>query len=141
MNSVLPLAVCLLFVYSNGQQLVNPWQRPSSSQPLVRLGYPLQGPGIPQPAMDTSTFPSRAPAGPMGCGRRIGQGCAQGELGNMNCGHGTYVDQCNICQCAKGPDEICGGMRGELGRCTANLHCFIENEPQFLGKCISYTSG
>ncbi|XP_047489946.1 uncharacterized protein LOC125039746 [Penaeus chinensis] len=68
MKSVLPLTVCLLFGCSNGQQLGNPWLGFGSSDLLMSFRYPFQGPGGP--------FLPRAPAEPMGCGRRIGQGCA-----------------------------------------------------------------
>lgn len=48
-----------------------------------------------------SPSPPAASAGPVGCGRRKGQGCAKSIVSGMVCAHGTYVDTCNECQSAK----------------------------------------
>ncbi|XP_037791292.1 uncharacterized protein LOC119586617 [Penaeus monodon] len=102
------------------------------------LGHPVQRPGPSHPLMAASHFPSGVLVGPQRCGERIGQGCVQSIVDNMKCPHETYVDICNMCQCAKGPNETCGGAWGEHGRCTANLHCFNNNEPHSAGKCMSH---
>jgi len=53
-------------------------------------GNPLQG-----------SVPPGVSAGPMGCGKKIGQGCVKSIVVKMKCVNGTYVDACNTCQCAK----------------------------------------
>ncbi|XP_069985544.1 uncharacterized protein [Penaeus vannamei] len=105
------------------------------------LGYLLQGPGSSQPLMAASPLPPAASEGPVGCGGTIGQGCEQSIVGGMNCAYGTYMDMCNRCHCAKGPNEICGGAWGEHGLCTANLFCFVENVILLVGRCRLYIYG
>ncbi|XP_069989666.1 uncharacterized protein [Penaeus vannamei] len=152
-------------------------------------GYPLQGPGPLHPLPTPRPVQPAVSTGPAGCGSGMGQGCMQSIVDNMNCDHGTYVDTCNLCQCAKvrsvscqgpaepavsgspveynktrsqgcvqntvddmkcahgtyvdmcnrcqcakGPNETCGGTWGEHGRCTSKLHCFVENVT-LVGKC------
>ncbi|XP_042856382.1 uncharacterized protein LOC122242985 isoform X3 [Penaeus japonicus] len=151
MKSVLLLAACLLFVSSNG----------------LRYWKPLPGPGFLHSLTGARLHPSRVSEGPleygrrsqslddplnshslpwtfvgsMGYGRGMGQGCVQSEVADMNCAHGTYVDRCNVCQCAKGPNEICGGACGQYGRCSIGLFCFTEDESHRAGRCISHVSG
>ncbi|XP_047489974.1 uncharacterized protein LOC125039766 [Penaeus chinensis] len=105
---------------------------------IQELGYQVQRPGPTHPLMAARPFPFGVLVGSQRCGSRIGQGCAQSIVDNMNCPHETYVDKCNMCQCAKGPNETCGGAWGEHGRCIANLHCFNKNEPHSAGKCMSH---
>ncbi|XP_047489004.1 uncharacterized protein LOC125039247 [Penaeus chinensis] len=120
-------------------------KRPNAHLSLYRtgqvLGNPLQGPGSLHPLLVARPFPPAASAGPMECGSRTGQGCEQSIVVGMNCAHGTYVDMCNMCQCAKGPNETCGGVWSEYGRCTAKLHCFVGNSTPFVGKCRLHIDG
>jgi len=70
-------------------------------EPNEILEYLLQGPGSSQPLMAASPLPPAASEGPVGCGGTIGQGCEQSIVDDMNCTHGTYMDMCNMCHCAK----------------------------------------
>jgi len=80
-------------------------QEPNENVSLYRNtqehGYLLQEPSSLYLLTAARPFPPAASAGPMGCGRTIGQGCVQSIVDGMNCDHGTYVDMCNMCQCAK----------------------------------------
>ncbi|XP_069985545.1 uncharacterized protein [Penaeus vannamei] len=120
-------------------------KKPNADLSLSRtgqiLGYLLQGPGSSQPLMAARPLPPAASEGPVGCGGTIGQGCEQSIVGGMNCAYGTYMDMCNRCHCAKGPNEICGGAWGEHGLCTANLYCFVENVILLVGRCRLYIYG
>ncbi|XP_069990533.1 uncharacterized protein [Penaeus vannamei] len=98
------------------------------------LGNPLQGPGSLHSLLTVRPAEPAVSAGPVECDKTRSQGCVQNTVDDMKCAHGTYVDMCNRCQCAKGPNETCGGTWGEHGRCTAKLHCFVENVT-LVGKC------
>ncbi|XP_042885786.1 uncharacterized protein LOC122261976 isoform X2 [Penaeus japonicus] len=104
-------------------------------------GHPMQGPGSSPSLMAGGPSPPGVSAGQAGCGKRIGQGCPRGTVDGMNCAHGTYVDRCNVCQCAKGPNEICGGAQSEHGKCKPKLHCLVENVDPFVGKCGTHIDG
>jgi len=80
-------------------------QEPNGNLSLYRITqeheYILQEPGSSQPLMAASPLPPAASEGPVGCGGTIGQGCEQSIVDDMNCTHGTYMDMCNMCHCAK----------------------------------------
>ncbi|XP_069990534.1 uncharacterized protein [Penaeus vannamei] len=139
MKSVLPLAACLLFVGSNGHF----WSpRPGADTPLslMWLRHPSQGPDILQSQMAARPSPNWVSAGSMGCGRRIGQGCAHSVLGNMDCGHGTYADQCNICQCARARTKSAAALGASSAGAAQTSSASPKTSPSFSANA-SHTHG
>jgi len=72
------------------------------------LGNPLQGPGSLHPPLDVRPAEPAVSGSPVECDKTRSQGCVQNTVDDMKCAHGTYVDMCNRCQCAKVRSVFCG---------------------------------
>ncbi|XP_037790987.1 venom protein 302-like [Penaeus monodon] len=52
-----------------------------------------------------------------------GQGCTPEKIAELQCPFETVVNECNDCECAKGPGEECGGPWDTMGQCASGLTC------------------